>query len=194
MRKYFIRTPYWVRGVYPSATWTRDENIDAEGHLHITIDDGPHPKSTPKWLDLLNRTEQTATFFLLGSAALLYPSIVEEIKSEGHSIASHGMDHWDGGRVDTTKYVDQVLQSLELLECHRFRPPYGRMTPVQYRRLLKKCDIYLWSMMPGDFDQRASESDMEARLKCKRESDIIVFHDTPSAFSKVERAFLSTFS
>jgi len=194
MRTYFIRVPNWVQRVYPSAIWTRDQVTDPQGHFHITIDDGPHPRSTPQWLYLLSKTNQVATFFLLGSQAELYPSLVEEIRSEGHEIASHGMRHLDGWKVGTSTYVDQVMQSLDLLKCTRYRPPYGRMTPSQYRNLKNRCDIYMWSMMPGDFDRDASVSDIERRLKTKKESDIIVFHDSPRAFSKVELPLRRLFS
>jgi len=49
-------------------------------------------------------------------------------------------------------------------------------------------------MMPGDFDRDASVSDIERRLKTKKESDIIVFHDSPRAFSKVELPLRRLFS
>jgi len=194
MRTYFIRVPNWVRVVYPSAVWTRDTARDNNDHLHITIDDGPHPTSTHKWLDLLRETNQSATFFLLGSAAKSYSSIVAEIRSEGHEVASHGMDHKDGWRVSRSSYIDQVFQSLDVLECTRYRPPYGRLTPNQYLAIKDKCDIYMWSMMSGDFDADASESDILVRLKGKKDSDIMVFHDSPSAIAKVKRPILSLFS
>ena len=193
MRKYFVRVPRLVRGVYPSAIWSRDNAMKHYDYLHVTIDDGPNPLSTHRWLELLNDTKQKATFFLLASLAKSYPSIVDDIKSEGHLVASHGMQHFDGWKEGTSRYVDHVKRSLDILECRSYRPPYGRMTLSQYQRLRGSCDLYMWSLMPGDFDMQASESDISRKLQSRKDSDIIVFHDSPSAIDLVKQPFYTSF-
>lgn len=46
-----------------------------------------------KILDLFDRYETQATFFVLGWIAGRHPQLVREIHSRGHEIASHGHDH-----------------------------------------------------------------------------------------------------
>ena len=41
--------------------------VGAPGHVALTFDDGPDPRSTPLFLRALNEHDVRATFFLLGS-------------------------------------------------------------------------------------------------------------------------------
>jgi peptidoglycan/xylan/chitin deacetylase (PgdA/CDA1 family) len=50
-------------------------------------------ESTNKMLRLLTESNTKATFFVLGYVAENYPKLVEEIKDEGHEIATHGYSH-----------------------------------------------------------------------------------------------------
>src|SRR5205814_9355683 len=62
----------------------------------ITIDDGPSPDHTAKILDLLERFNARATFFVVGTRAEEYPHLVTEILSRGHEIANHTYTHPSG--------------------------------------------------------------------------------------------------
>ena len=61
------------------------------GIIALTIDDGPHPETTPKILAVLDRHGAWATFFLLGENAQAYPELVETIRDRGHEIGNHLM-------------------------------------------------------------------------------------------------------
>ena len=63
------------------------------GHVALTFDDGPHPLSTPRFLEVLDRLGVRATFFLLGRWAARAPGLVKEITGAGHEIGLHGYDH-----------------------------------------------------------------------------------------------------
>ena len=62
----------------------------------ITIDDGPSPAHTTKILDLLERFNARATFFVIGQRAEEYPHLITEILSRGHEIANHTYTHPSG--------------------------------------------------------------------------------------------------
>lgn len=64
-----------------------------KGHIALTFDDGPDPRSTPHFLRLLAERRVHATFFLLGSEAHRSPGLVREIAAAGHEVAVHGWLH-----------------------------------------------------------------------------------------------------
>lgn len=59
----------------------------------ITLDDGPDPKTTPAILDLLDRYQAKAGFFLIGQKADAHPELVRDIARRGHLIGNHSQTH-----------------------------------------------------------------------------------------------------
>ena len=50
-------------------------------------------ENTSKILDLFNKYNVKATFFVLAWVAERYPELIQRIVSEGHELANHGYDH-----------------------------------------------------------------------------------------------------
>ena len=63
--------------------------------IFITFDDGPHPVLTPIVLDIMDRHNAKATFFVVGEKAKAYPEIVKQIVTRGHDVGIHSMTHAD---------------------------------------------------------------------------------------------------
>lgn len=61
--------------------------------VFLTFDDGPSQKITPQILEILERYDVKATFFVLGSRVEIYPEIVKQTYAAGHYIANHGYSH-----------------------------------------------------------------------------------------------------
>ncbi|MGD0028162.1 MAG: polysaccharide deacetylase family protein [Candidatus Bathyarchaeia archaeon] len=68
----------------------------------MTVDVDPPPPSAPNLdikkgttdiLRLFQECRIPATFFVPASVALAFPELIREIKSEGHEIACHGLEH-----------------------------------------------------------------------------------------------------
>ena len=55
--------PLILRMLYPRAFWRMDKHVKA---VYLTFDDGPIPEITPWVLDLLDKYNIKATFFLVG--------------------------------------------------------------------------------------------------------------------------------
>ena len=68
----------------------------SEPEVWLTIDDGPSPAHTVAMLDLLDRFQARATFFVIGTRAEKYPHLLTEILSRGHEIANHTYTHPSG--------------------------------------------------------------------------------------------------
>ena len=62
-KPYFVKTPWWLKKIYPHRIWNRDRN---ERTIYLTFDDGPHPTITPFVLAQLKRHKSKATFFCIG--------------------------------------------------------------------------------------------------------------------------------
>ncbi|MBH1657115.1 polysaccharide deacetylase family protein [Stenotrophomonas maltophilia] len=65
---------------------------EAGNTVWLTIDDGPGPE-TRAVLDLLDRHQARATFFLVGERALAQPELVQEILRRGHDLGNHSHSH-----------------------------------------------------------------------------------------------------
>ena len=57
-----------------------------------------------------------ATFFVLGWVAERMPSLVRQIRSRGHEVASHGYKHDLCARISTAELTKDIRESKELLE------------------------------------------------------------------------------
>ncbi len=172
--------PCFVAGwIYPNALFRIKTS---EKLLFLTFDDGPDPESTPKLLDILKKYTIAAIFFCNGKTAEKYPEIIEQIKSQGHLIGNHGYNHLNGWRTSTEKYFSDVEYAAGFTSSDLFRPPYGRLSLGQYRRMREKYRIMFWDIMPYDFDISFGVSNSLVILRKKiRPGSIIVFHDTPES-------------
>jgi peptidoglycan-N-acetylglucosamine deacetylase len=59
----------------------------------LTFDDGPIPPYTGKVLDILAAECVKATYFIVGTMAREYPSLVRRAYDNGHTIGTHSMSH-----------------------------------------------------------------------------------------------------
>lgn len=174
-RTYFIRPPQLVWPLVSSARWQLDDDITG---INISFDDGPDPRSTPALLRLLDDNDLKATFFLSGRKGEEYSYLVEEIRSAGHQIGSHGYHHLSGWTTSPNQYVDNTIKASDLLCTRLFRPPYGRISMRQNKMLQRQVDIIMWSLMPGDF-KHVKHPGRNAKVLLDRVKvrDIIALHD-----------------
>ena len=82
----------------PNVQWlgpvmTRFATNSAE--LWLTIDDGP-TEDTPALLDVLDRHNAKATFFVKGQLAQQRPDLVREMIRRGHTVENHSQTHPSG--------------------------------------------------------------------------------------------------
>ena len=55
---------------------THSRGLSSQPYVAMTFDDGPHPKNTPRLLDILRTRNIKATFYVIGSNVDRYPHIV----------------------------------------------------------------------------------------------------------------------
>jgi peptidoglycan/xylan/chitin deacetylase (PgdA/CDA1 family) len=78
-----------------------------------------HPQithSTKRVLTLLNKHDLKATFFVLGDIIKNHPKLLEEIYSNGHEIASHGISHLPLWELNYDKLQDEIQEFIQLIK------------------------------------------------------------------------------
>jgi polysaccharide deacetylase family protein (PEP-CTERM system associated) len=72
--------------------------------------------STLRLVDMLERTNQHGTFFVLGIVAERHPQLVQRLVSGGHEVASHGWDHRRVTHETPAEFRTSVRRAKTLLE------------------------------------------------------------------------------
>lgn len=121
----------------------------------LSFDDGPHPSFTPQVLDILDRHDAKATFFLIGERALLYPELVAQIKAAGHQVGNHYYKNaptFCHSDAEFLRYLRQTERAIGLTEGPKlFRAPGGVAWPRQLRLARAQGYKYiLGSAYPND--------------------------------------------
>ncbi len=176
--------PSLARNIHADLIW-RIECGD-EPSLYLTFDDGPTRHLTPRILDVLDRNDVRATFFLLGKHLTGSPGAVKSIEDGGHRIGLHGFDHLDAWSVDLPTILADLnrgfadLSSQVSSPLRFFRPPYGRFRKATRRWAREnQLAIVMWDVMPGDFMAGVSAGKIVSRvIRRVRNGSIIVLHDS----------------
>lgn len=148
------------------------------GSLFLTFDDGPDPSVTPVIKGILDKYNVKALFFCNGEKAEEHPCIVQSLRDSGHLIGNHGYLHINGWRTGLKEYSRNAERACKFTSCSFFRPPFGKITPSQFRLLKKNYTIFFWDLMPYDFDISLQPSEcLRVLLKRIRQGSIIVLHD-----------------
>lgn len=186
---YLIKTPWWLRGLYPGLTWRIPGR---EKILYLTFDDGPHETATPYVLDQLQRFGAKATFFCIGKNVATYPDIYQRILAEGHAVGNHTQHHVNGWKVSDEVYLNEVQLAATLIHSDLFRPPYGRIKRSQQKKLQNQypqLQTIMWDVLSADFDEQLTgEACLGYVVYHSKPGSIIVFHDSAKAWNRMQYA------
>jgi len=187
---YLVKTPFWLRAFYPSCTW---KIPGTEKVIYLSFDDGPHAEATPFVLAELKKFNAKASFFCIGKNVAAHQNLYAQIIQEGHTVGNHTYDHVNGWKTDTAHYIQNIEQAGKYIQSNLFRPPYGRITNAQIKKI--KADktiaqeIIMWDLLSGDFDLTLSpEACAKNVIKNTRAGSIVVFHDSAKAFERLQVA------
>src|SRR5690348_4265353 len=181
MHRYFIKTPWVVRKLYPDYVWRLPAG---NRKVYLTFDGGPQKQVTPWVLDLLREYNAVATFFCIGKNVREEPGIYRRIQEEGHGIGNHSHTHPNGWSTGTKEYLDDVAHAAQLISSNLFRPPYGRIRSAQANGMahamkVEKTNIIMWDVLSADFDTGYSgEQCLRNVTRNTEDGSVIVFHDS----------------
>lgn len=164
----------------------------------LTLDDGPSPHWTPKFLALLQRHGVTATFFLIGRQVPRDPGLVRETLARGHVIGNHTWTHdLHLGRRSTARIRSEIERTNEAIHTasgslgyvpYLFRAPGGNWTPRLLRVLAEQHLLPVgWRIDPTDW-ARPGTKRIERTLEHTRPHEIVLCHDGGGDRSQTYRA------
>ena len=158
----------------------------AQSEVWITIDDGPSPAHTTAILDLLDRFQARATFFVIGAHAEKYPHLVTEILSRGHQIANHTFTHPSGSfwAALPSTIATEIDRCAEILRTNPdrparlFRAPAGLKNPFVHPELERR-ELHLvgWSARGLDTLRRDPAGVAESLLRKTAPGAILLLHE-----------------
>lgn len=194
---FFLTLVYYIqvsKSVCPEKVWV-DNHIsgcvilrgnDIDKVVYLTFDDGPDPINTPKILNILEKQNIKATFFLIGEKVERYPQVALQIEKSGHEIGSHGYSHSDYYNLRS----NQILQDIRLAQSAivkatannptLLRPPFGRYdkTIASISRD-EHLSIIIWSLDPKDFRKNANQDQIIKVIDSEvSNGSIILLHET----------------
>ena len=148
--------------------------------LAITFDDGPG-KYTGSLLDALAERGVSATFFVTGSNAALYPETLKRIVSEGHQLGSHTYSHYDLNTL-STEAIQREMRSTQALitaaggsESAYIRPPYGNANSKV--KAASSVPLVYWTVDPQDWKYLNALTVENNIVNASFDGAIILVHD-----------------
>ena len=178
--------PQFIRQLYPRACWRMSAS---ERAVYLTFDDGPIPEVTPWVLDVLDKYNVKATFFMVGDNARKHPNEFKMVIERGHRIGNHTHNHLRGLEVSTEHYIDNIEKAAGHLETDLFRPPHGFMRFKQYRALCDRYRIIMWDLVTRDYNPKLTgEQILEKVKRYVRPGSIITFHDSLRSINNLHYA------
>jgi peptidoglycan/xylan/chitin deacetylase (PgdA/CDA1 family) len=156
--------------------------------IYLTYDDGPNPATTPDLLDVLQRENVRATFFLIDDHITEATApIVARMFSEGHAVGLHSATRAyllmtpEALARTLVEAADRIERLAGRRPCRAFRPHAGWRSGQMFSAL-SRIDYRLigWGWMLWDFNWlRPRTADATAGRILGRASagDIIVMHD-----------------
>jgi len=167
--------------------------VEAGAVVALTFDDGPHPETTPRLLDVLAAHDAHATFFVVGENAARFPGLVRRIVAGGHAVGIHGLRHETMVLQSATRAAADLRAARHIIAnaagfadpaaaVRLFRPPYGFKTATLCRTAARLGLVTVaWSRDPRDYDL-VSANEVRARLAARlRAGDIVLLHERPDA-------------
>ncbi|HEY8900034.1 MAG TPA: polysaccharide deacetylase family protein [Chthoniobacterales bacterium] len=152
----------------------------------LTIDDGPHPDTTPGILETLRRHGAKATFFVIGRNAANHPELLQAIVRDGHSLGNHTASHpaasfWSAGPGRIAREIDGATAAVEsagLPAPRYFRSPVGMtnlfVAPALANRGLLRIG---WSSRAFDTRPQSPAAVVTRIMRTCRPGAIILLHE-----------------
>ena len=152
--------------------------------IALTFDDGPN-YNTSKVIDVLNKYDIKATFFVLGSRAINNKDILKKMVDSGMEIGNHTYNHLLLTKYDENKIRSEIEDTSEVIySATKKRPKLLRPSYGSVNNKIKKVanmPIIIWDIDTLDWKYHNSKRITSRVVNKVRDGDIILMHDIYSA-------------
>lgn len=158
----------------------------SDKRIALTFDDGPHPKLTPRLIELLKREDVPANFFWVGEKVRDYPDAAKATADAGFEIGNHSWSHPMLPKLSMDEIRKQIGDTQDLIEKitgrrpQLMRPP-GGAADAKVKEVCKQMGlaIILWSVDPRDWAQGATADSIYQKVMAQAHPGAIVcIHET----------------
>ncbi len=150
----------------------------------LTFDDGPHPLYTKRILNILKKHKVHATFFVVGTFAKYYPTILRRIVKEGNELGNHTYSHLNSAKASQKllrKEIEATDRLIEEASGHSgkwFRPP-GALIDGGALKVARSLNyqVVLWDVDSLDWQKPNPKKLAKRVLSLVKPGSIVLFHD-----------------
>ena len=159
--------------------------------IYLTFDEGSMNSYLPDIVEILDKNDVKATFFLCKSYIVNNHELIKKMANNGHSIGNHTMSHLSmptlANKQNFQKYLNEIIATEKAyLEAtgnemdHIYREPRGEFS---YRTLSIMKDLgystYFWSAAYKDWDDSLSkENAYNSMIERRHNGAIYLLHPT----------------
>lgn len=148
--------------------------------LALTFDDGPGAE-TEKLLEVLEKYNARATFFMVGTRVPQYPETIKKMQEIGCELGNHTSDHQNLTKLSDTEIKsviqsvsDQVAEATGGSPTTVTRPPYGVFD--DHVKAAAPNPLIMWSVDTLDWKTKNVESTVKS-VNSATDGDIVLMHD-----------------
>lgn len=179
---YLTKTPLLLKWALPLLVWKKP---NVENRVFLTFDDGPTKEYTEQILTLLKEHNIKATFFCVGANVEKHPTLYQSIINQEHSVGNHTMNHLNGWKTSSKKYLSNIDEATRYIKSSLFRPPYGKINFSSIKKINAHYDIIMWDIVGGDFDSKCGvDKIVNNVLNNIKSGSIVVLHDNKNFSEK----------
>ena len=149
----------------------------------LTIDDGPHYKTTPQMLAVLKEKKVKLTLFILGQNAAANPEILAAAVADGHEIATHAYSHNSLAKMSKEEIGEEFDKAEKVITAAApkpvlFRPPGGAYNDNVLAEARKRgYTTILWSIDPGDWRRPSVSQVVDGVMNKVEPGSIVLLHE-----------------
>jgi len=162
----------------------------------LTFDAAWDDKDTDQLIEILNRYQVKATFFMVGSWVEKYPESVKKFADNGHEIMNHSDTHPHINQLSEQKVTEEIVACADKIEAVTgkrptlFRGPYG-----EYNNTVIKAaeaqghKVLQWDVDSLDWKDLKAEDSVTRVTKRVQPGSVMLFHNgaknTPEALPQI---------
>jgi len=177
-----------VTGGPPPVNAPLFEVAGAAGMVALTVNVDWGEEEIPALLEVLDKHQAKATFFLTGTWARKNAELVAEIARRGHEIANHGTSHVHPRRLSNQELMAHILDNHEELQklsggrvARLYAPPYGEWD----RRIVEQAAklgfrTVLWTIDTRDWQDPPAATIVNRVIPKAVAGTIILMHPKPN--------------